>query len=292
MILIAENINTVSISVGKAFRERNKEPIKDLVCNLEKSGADMLDLNIGPARKDGPELMDWLVKTVEEVSSLPLVLDTTNADAIESGLKAASRPALINSVSLQTERLEKLLPMANKYDVDIIGLLWGTEGMPRDANERCMLAVDLIYRAREERIAPESIWIDPIATPIVVDIFQVKSCLECMSMLSAIAPGCRSVVGLSNISSGIPTHLRGYFNRTFLAMLMKYELYSAICDTFDEELVQIARGQLDSIVSLIHKLMDGEKVDSDKLGKKELEYYKTYQVLSGEVLYSDSWLDI
>ncbi|MDD4635914.1 MAG: dihydropteroate synthase [Dehalococcoidales bacterium] len=292
MILVAENINTVSRSIGTAFRERNDKPVKELTVALTKSGADMLDLNIGPSRKEGAELMDWLVKTVEEVSPLSLALDTTNADAIEAGLQAASKPALINSVSLQPERLEKLLPLANKYNVDIIGLLWGTEGMPRDANERCMLAVDLVYQAGEAGIPPERIWIDPIATPVTVDIFQVKSCLECMSMLSEIAPGCRSIVGLSNISSGAPSHLRGYFNRTFLAMLIKYGLDAAICDTLDTELVQIARGQLSSVVDLVHRLMEGEEVDPARLDDKQMEYYKTYRVLSGDVLYSDSWLEI
>lgn len=292
MILVAENINTVSRSIGTAFRQRNSEPVKELASRLAESGADMLDLNIGPARKDGAELMDWLVRTVQDATSLPLSLDTTNADAIESGLIAASRPALINSVSLQPERLEKLLPLAGKYGVDIIGLLWGTEGMPRDANERCMLAVDLVYQAGVAGITPEKIWIDPIATPVTVDIFQVKSCLECMSMLSEVAPGCRSIVGLSNISSGVPSHLRGYFNRTFLAMLIKYGLYAAICDTLDEELVKLARGGMNNIVELVHRLMDGEEVDPAALTPREMEYYKTYRVISGEVLYSDSWLEI
>ncbi|MFA5451747.1 MAG: hypothetical protein WC231_07145, partial [Dehalococcoidales bacterium] len=82
MILVAENINTVSRSLGTAFRERNDKPVKELTVALTKSGADMLDLNIGPSRKEGAELMDWLVKTVEEVSPLSLALDTTNADAI------------------------------------------------------------------------------------------------------------------------------------------------------------------------------------------------------------------
>jgi len=232
------------------------------------------------------------VRVVEAASPLPFALDTTNAHAIESGLKAVSKPALINSVSLQPERLEKLLPLAKEYRADIIGLLWGTEGMPRDANERCMLAVDLIYQAEAAGISPERIWIDPIATPVTVDIFQVRSCFECMNMLSEIAPGCRSIVGLSNISSGVPSHLRGHLNRTFLAMLSKYHLYAAICDTLDDELVELARGNMNGIVEMVHRLMDGEQVDPGTLTPKEMEYYKTYRVISGEVLYSDSWLEI
>jgi len=256
------------------------------------AGMDYLDLNIGPARKAGDELMSWLVNTVQQVTDKPLSLDTTNPVATEAGLKACNSRALINSVSLQPERLEKVLPMAKQYNADMIGLLWGVEGMPRDANERCMLAVDLIYQANQLGIPNESIWIDPIVTPVSVEINQVKACLEFMSMLAEIAPGCKSIVGLSNVSNGAPSHLRPYLNRTYLAMLMKYSVYSAIVDAFDEELVRLARGEMPKIVSLVHRMMDGEKPDISSLSLKQVEYAKTVRVLNGETLYSDSWLEI
>jgi len=292
MILVSENINVISKTMGKAFKERNVEPVADLARRLTDSGTDMLDINIGPARKDGTELMPWLVNTVQGVSPLPLSLDTTNADAMQAGLEVARKPALINSVSLQPERLERLLPMVNRYEANMIGLLWGVEGMPRDDNERCMLAVDMVYKAGEAGITPDRIWIDPISTPVTVDIVQVQACLEFMSMLGEIAPEARSIVGLSNISNGVPAHLRGYFNRTSLITFMKYGLHAAICDTFDEELVKIARGQMPELVNLVHRMMDGEDPDPSKLNQKEMEYYKTYRVISGKVLYSDSWLEI
>jgi len=257
-----------------------------------EAGIDYLDLNIGPARKAGDELMTWLVNTVQEVSDKPLSLDTTNPLATEAGLKACQKRALINSISLQPERLEKVLPMVKEYDVDMIGLLWGVEGMPRDANERCMLAVDLIYKANQLGIPDESIWIDPIVTPVSVEINQVRACLEFMAMLADIAPGCKSIVGLSNISNGAPAHLRPYLNRTYLAMLMKYGIYSAIVDAFDKELIMLARGEMPEIVSLVHRVMDGEKPDMPSLSQKETEYVKTIRVLSGETLYSNSWLEI
>jgi cobalamin-dependent methionine synthase I len=253
---------------------------------------DYLDLNIGPARKDGDELMHWLVNTVQEVTDKSLSLDTTNPLATEAGLKVSKKRALINSVSLQPERLEKVLPLAKEYDAEIIGLLWGVDGMPRDANERCMLAVDIVYKANEIGIPNEDIWIDPIVTPVSVDINQVKSCLEFMSMLADIAPGCKSVVGLSNISNGTPANLRPYLNRTYLAMLMKYGIYAAIVDTFDEELIKLARGEMPEIVNMVHKMMDGDNPDFATLTQKEKEYAKSVKVLSGETLYSHSWLEI
>ncbi len=292
MICIAESINIMSQTLGPAMRERDPKPIQEMAKAETEAGADYLDINIGPARKGGDELMTWVVNNVQEVSDLPLSSDTTNLVAMEAGLKACKGKALINSISLQPNRLEKGLPMVQQYDADMIGLLWGVEGMPRDANERCMLAVDIVYRANEMGIPNERIWIDPIASPVSVEINQVKSCVEFMSMLQDIAPGCKSTVGLSNISNGTPTALRPYLNRTYLIMLMKYGLYSAIVDVFDEELVKIANGEMPEIVDLVYRMMDGEKPDLDSLNQKELEYVKTVRVLTGESLYSHSWLEI
>ena len=292
MILVGENINIISKTIGPALRERNPEPIKKMAKAEAAAGIDYLDLNIGPARKAGDELMSWLVDTVQAVTDKPLSLDTTNPVATEAGLKACKGRALINSVSLQPERLEKVLPMAKQYNAHMIGLLWGVEGMPRDANERCMLAVDLIYQANQLGIPNENIWIDPIVTPISVDINQLKACLEFMSMLAEIAPGCKSIVGLSNVSNGAPSHLRPYLNRTYLAMLMKYGIYSAIIDAFDEELIRLAKGEMPDIVSLVHRMMDGEKPDISSLNLKQVEYVKTVRVLNGESLFSNSWLEI
>jgi len=291
MVLIGESINIMSKTIGPALKERNPKPIQELAKAEVEVGMDYLDINIGPARKAGDELMEWVVKTVQEVTDKPLSLDTTNPVALEAGLKVHKGRALINSISLA--RMDEELPLAKKYDAYMIGLLWGREGMPRDANERGMIAAELMYKADEMGIPNEDIWFDPIVTPAVnVDTNQVKPCLEFMSMLGDIAPECKSTVGLSNISNGTPTHLRPYLNRTYLIMLMKYGLYSAIVDAFDSELIKIARGEMPEIVDLVYRVMDGEKPDLASLSQKEVEYVKTVRVLTGESLYSHSWLEI
>ncbi len=292
MILIGENINIMSLTIGPALKERNPKPIQELAQAEAEAGIDYLDLNIGPARKAGDELMAWVVNAAQEVTDKPLSLDTTNLVAMEAGLKAAKIKPLINSVSLQSDRLEQGLQLTKNYNADTIGLLWGAEGMPRDANERAVLAVDFVYKANETGIPNENIWIDPIASPVSVEINQVKSCVEFMAMLGEIAPGCKSTVGLSNISNGTPTHLRPWLNQTYMIMLMKYGLYSAIVDAFDAELIKIARGERPEIVDLVHRVMDGEKPELSSLTEEEVKYVKTARVLTGESLYSHSWLEI
>ena len=291
VILIGENINIMSKTIGPALRERSPNPIQEMAKAEAEAGVDYLDLNIGPARKGGDEFMAWVVNTVQEVTNLPLSLDTTNPVAMEAGLRVHKGKALINSISLA--RMEEELPLVKKYNASMIGLLWGREGMPRDANERGMIAAELMYKADEVGIPNEDIWFDPIVTPVVnIESNQAKPCLEFMSMLGDIAPGCKSTVGLSNVSNGAPTHLRPYLNRTYLMMLMKYGLYSAIVDAFGTELVKIARGERPELVDLVHRVMDGEKPALSSLSQEEVKYVKTVRVLTGEILYSHSWLEI
>ena len=292
MILIGENLNIMSQTLGPAMKERNPGPIQEMAKAETEAGIDYVDLNIGPARKAGDEMMQWVVETAQAVTDKPLSLDTTNPVAMEAGLKVAKNKALINSISLQPDRLEKELPFVAKYNAYMIGLLWGVEGMPRDANERAMLAVDIMYKANEAGIGNEDIWIDPILTPVSVEINQLKSCFEFVAMLKDIAPDCKSTIGLSNISNGTPTELRPYLNRTCIIMLERLGLYSAIVDAFDTELIAIARGQRPQIVELVHKVTDGEPVDISSLGEEEAKYAKTVKVITGEALYSHSWLEI
>ncbi len=291
MILIGENLNVVSKTIGPAMKERNPQPIQELAKAQAKAGVDYLDINIGPARKRGDELMEWVVNTVQEVTDLPLSLDTTNPVAMEAGLKVCKGKALINSISIV--RMEEEFPLVQKYGADFIGLLWGREGMPRDADERAMIAVELMTTANAMGIANESIWFDPIVTPVVnIESNQAKPCLEFMSSLGDVVPGCKSVIGLSNVSNGAPNELRYWLNRTFMIMLMRYGLYSAIVDAFDKDLMKIARGERPDIVELVHKMMDGEKPDISSLPKEMANYAKTTRVLMGESLYSHSWLEV
>jgi len=292
MILIGENLNIMSATIGPAIRARNTKPIQDMAIAATKAGVDYLDLNIGPARKNGDEMMRWVVETVQAVSDRSLSLDTTNTLAMEAGLKVCKSKALINSISLQQDRLETELPLVQKYNADMIGLLWGAEGMPRDANDRGAMVVDLVYRANQMGIPNESIWVDPIVSPVSVEINQVKACIEFMAMLGEICPGCKSTVGLSNISNGTPDHLRPMLNRTYMVMLMKYGLYSAIVDAFDTKLVEIAHGKRSDIVDLVYRMMDGDKPDMTSLTGEQVDYVKTVRVLSGEILYSHSWLEV
>jgi len=134
--------------------------------------------------------------------------------------------------------------------------------------------------------------VDPIIMPVSVDQKAVVEAMEFTKMLQDLLPGVKSTVGLSNVSNGTPKELRGILNRTYLVMLQKCGLYSAIADAFDQELMDLMKGRLPGIVELIHKVMDGEDIDVDSLPPKERDYVKTAKVLMGESLYSHTWLEL
>ncbi len=294
IISIAESINIMSKTIGPAMKEKDPKPIQAMAIAEAEAGSNFLDVNIGPARKGGPEMMEWLVNTIHEVVELPLSLDTTNLEAMEAGLKAhkkGGRP-IMNSVSCQADRIDAGLDMAKKYDCLMVGLLWGTDGMPRDVNERGALAAELIFRANDKGIKNEDIFIDPIATPISGEINQVLACTEFMGMLQDIGPGCKSTVGLSNVSNGAPDQLRPALNGPYALMLRKQGLYSAIVDANDKDLMAICKDEKPGLEALVAKIMDGESVDMSSLTDEEQKYAKTVNVLMGKSLYSDSWLDI
>ncbi len=300
MLLIGENLNVMVKKIGTAMKDKDPKPLQELAIAEAEAGVDYIDINLGPARKGGGELMEWVVKIVQEVVDTPLYLDTINAEAIEAGLKVYQNKkgkAVINSIMARPESMDVKLPIAQKYDAGFVALLWGPSGLPRDAEERGVLAAELMQKAMEFGIAGEDIWMDPIVTPITSPQSQVQvpSCVEFMKMfkdLQEVCPGMRSTCGLSNVSNGAPNPLRPILNQTYLLMLERYNMASAIVDAFDEDLKRFTRGGQDPLKKLVYRAMDGEEIDLKSLGKEEGNYVKTTKVLLGKILYSDSWLEL
>ncbi|MBI5018151.1 MAG: dihydropteroate synthase [Deltaproteobacteria bacterium] len=287
---IAESINIMSKTIGPAMREKEKGPIQAMAREELEKGADMLDLNLGPARKAGDEMMEWLVKTVQEVKKdVRLGLDTTNTLAVEAGLKVANERALVNSISAQPASLERL-KLVKQYDADFVALTMSEEGIPRDANERGVALMTIMGAGDELGIEHARYWVDPIVLPVSVDINQVKAYMEFLPMVKDIVPGATNTCGLSNVSNGAPNELRPILNRVYLMMLYKLGQESAIVDAYDKDMMNLCQGKMQKEVDFIGKLMDGGSVDPSSLGATEKELYKTYRVLTGDVLYSHSWL--
>jgi 5-methyltetrahydrofolate corrinoid/iron sulfur protein methyltransferase len=297
MLLIGESLNVISTKIGKAFKERDPKPIQEEALFQKEKGMDFIDINLGPAKKDGHELMPWVVEVVQEVvDDIPLALDTSNIDAIEAALKVCKevpgKPHVVNSIMVRPERYERMVPLVAEHNADFVALMWGPEGLPRDENERAALCVELLYFANEAGIANEKIWVDGIVTPVNIQQPQAISLMEFQKMIPDMSPGARSTCGLSNISNGPPDHLRPILNQTYMVMLEKCGMESVIADPLDDQLIDIAKGKRQDIVDLIYGVMDGNQPDMGGLSKELQDYVKTANVILGKTLYSDSWLEL
>ena len=263
MLIIAEKINIMGKVTGAAMRNRDPKPIQDLALAQIKGGARALDLNLGPATKDGPGMMQWLVKTVEEVtdSSIQLSLDTKNLEAMEAGLQVVTKhKPMINSTNADEGVLDKMMPLAAKYDADIIALAMTLAGIPRDRDERMMNAATIIGKAMEHGVALDRIYLDPLVLPIGVAQADVMECIEAVRLFQDLNDGqpMKSVVGLSNVYNATPKHLHARIGSTFFTLLASAGLTAAIADSTNAEFMATVR---------------------------------TVELLKNEILYAGSYLD-
>jgi 5-methyltetrahydrofolate corrinoid/iron sulfur protein methyltransferase len=298
MKAIGENVNVINKKIGAAFKEKDPGPIREMAEKVAEAEVDYIDINLGPARKGGEELMTFVVETVQEVTDIPLCLDTSNIDAMAAGLKACKQKAIMNSIMARPERYEKMLPVCAEHGAHMIALMWGPNGMARDANERAELSTELMAAAQAHGIPMSDIWVDPIITPVNIQQDQLMENLTFFEWLpdivEALEPGgqCKSTNGLSNISNGNPEHLRPILNQTYMCMLARKGMYSSIVDAFDPVIMDICRGKRQDIVDLVYGVMDGKEYDFSQMDKEEIGYVKTARVILGHSLFSESWLDI
>lgn len=304
MVSLAENLNVINKQCGAAFKDKDPQPIRDMVEKIMKNEPDWIDINLGPARKTGGELMPWVVGLVHEVApNTPVVLDTSNIEAQEAGLKKCNElhiPALINSIMCRPERYEKMLPLVKQYNADYVALMWGPNGLARDANERAELTTELLMAAQGLDIPVERAWVDPIITPVNIQQDQLMESLNFFEMLPDIVGALqeggkvKSTNGLSNISNGNPDNLRPILNQVYMCMLQRKGMYSCIVDAFDTTIMDICKGKLPWFHKLVWDVMDGKEFDvkDSSLKKEEVDVIKTARVILGHSVFSASWLEV
>jgi 5-methyltetrahydrofolate corrinoid/iron sulfur protein methyltransferase len=259
MIIVGENISVISQKVSQAIKDRDKAVLQEMAKQQSDAGADYIDVNIGPATKNGPDIMKWIVTSIQEVVNKPLALDTKNVDAIKAGLEVHKGKAMINSTLGERSQLEVLMPLAREFNACIVGLAMTEKGVPRDTAERCEVAMNIIAAAQEFDIPMDDLYLDPLTLPVAVAQPQVFEALEGIKLFKQLAePSPRTIVGLSNLSQSSPPHLKSILNSTFLIMLLMNGLDAAIINPLDKSL-------------------------TDTL--------KTFDILQNNVLYAHSYLD-
>ncbi|MCL5036908.1 MAG: dihydropteroate synthase [Chloroflexi bacterium] len=236
MYIIGERINGMFKNVKEAILAQDKSVIQELALTQMEHGADCLDVNVGPATRDQVGAMEWLVKTINEVGEFPLSIDSPKPDVIEAGLKNCRVQPIINSTTADPEVMNKLLPMAKKYNSRVIGLTIDENGVPGTAEGRTEVALKFLAACMEHEIEIEDIFIDPIILPVNAAQDVPKRVLEAIhscKMLSDPAPAV--ILGLSNVSQ--KCNNRKLINRTYLVMAMAMGLSACILDPFDDDLM-------------------------------------------------------
>jgi 5-methyltetrahydrofolate corrinoid/iron sulfur protein methyltransferase len=303
MLIIGENITIGTEEVQKAIAERDAEVIQRRAVSQVEHGAGMLDLNIGPQKRHGVEVMGWIVDAVQEVVDVPLCLDTTNVAALEAGLKRCEKQAMLNSTSADPERLESIMPLAAKYNAKVIALTMG-KTIPSTTEGRAELAMEvLIPKSMELGIPMEDLYLDPLVLTVQGMQDYAPQTLEALRYFKQIVdPPPMTVVGLSNISNDVPWEQRSLINRTYLVMLMAAGLDAAIASPLDRkqnEFIRIVeeRDTSTSVGELLVNLYDAtaamEELDPalvDMDDPDQVAIWKTVQILENKVIYAHGYL--
>jgi len=305
MYKIGENIHIISPKVKEAITNRDGAFFVDLARRQKAAGADALDLNVGPRKKDGPEVMTWLVDVMQEaVPGATLSFDTTNLAAIETGLKKVGANSIINSTSAEEERLANVPPLAAQYGAKLIALCMEKSGIPVSADARVAIAMEkLIPRAEEVGLPMQNLLIDPLILTVSGCQEYVPQAIETVRMVKMVMdPPPMTVVGLSNVSNQVPAEMRPLLNRVYMVMLMAVGLDAAIVDPLDKDLMEAiriveARDASTPVGALYLKLhaavAAGEQLEPDQVNLAdplEADIWKTIQVLLNKVIYTDSYL--
>jgi 5-methyltetrahydrofolate corrinoid/iron sulfur protein methyltransferase len=240
MLVISERINGLFKSVGKAIDARDANFIQNLALDQVKVGANILDINTGPGVENAPEVMKWLVETVQQVVKVPLSIDTPDIKTMEMGIKTSKNKVMINSTTADAYKMNALFPLAKEYSTDIICLTLNEKGIPNDAISRCELAMLMVTTAMEHGLSPDNLFLDPLILPVGAAQDQGAKVFEAIQMFKTICePKPKTVVGLSNVSNG--TKNRPLINRTYLIMLMSHGLDSAIMNPSDKDLMDAVK---------------------------------------------------
>lgn len=306
MYIIGENIHIISEKVKEALTARDARFFQELAVKQVEAGAQALDLNLGPRKKDGEEVFPWIVQTVEAVVDVPLSFDSTNLVGIEAGLKKVTKnQPIINSTSAEPERLEKVPLVAKKYNTKLIALTMGSSGVPVSADERVTIALEqLIPRMLEVDFPISDLILDPL-------VLTVSGCQQyCPHLIEAIRtlqyawdPAPTISVGLSNVSNAVPADYRALINRVYGAMLMGVGLQMMIGNPMDDELKDTIRiieqrdestavGRLYlKIADHIANMEEPTIEDVDMRDPQQVEIWKTVQILLNNVIYADGYLN-
>jgi len=235
MVIVGEKINTSRKSIAEAVEKRDAEFIRNIAREQAEAGARYIDVNAGTFLAQEVDYLCWLVEAVQEEVDLPLSLDSPSPGALSEAIKHHKGEPMINSISLEKDRFQSLLPVITSQPCSVVALCMAETSMPTTVEERVQVGSELIKKLTDEGVPLEKIYVDPLVQPVSVDIGMGIATLGAIYKIMNDFPGVNTICGLSNISFGLPE--RRLINRNFLALCMAYGLSAAILDPTDNQLM-------------------------------------------------------
>ena len=236
MVIIGEKINATRKKIAAALEARDARAIIQAAAEQADAGADYLDLNGGDPREGREtENMEWLIGLVQEHTDLPVAVDSANPEAVEVGLSKARKKPILNSISLEQDRLDPLLPLVGKHECMVVALLMSDGGTPHGVDDRVQNAEKLIGRLTSAGKEIDEIIVDPCFLPISADPASGRAVVDATAAIRAKWPELHIGGGLSNISYGLPQ--RRCVNLAALAQCIYAGMDYAIVDPCMEGIV-------------------------------------------------------
>ena len=234
MHVIGELINCTRKPIARAVRKHDAERIQEVAVRQVEAGAASLDVNGGIAGHEA-EYLVWLVDVIQQAVDVPLCLDSPDLEALSQALPRCRERPMINSITLEPDRLNKLTPLLKEYDARIVALCMEESGYPTSTEDRIRIATSLIKHLTDAGIPPDSIYVDPAVFPVSTNTDAGTAVLDTIEAITQDYPDVHTVCGLSNVSFGLPT--RSLLNRTFFTLAMARGLDTVIADPCNMQLM-------------------------------------------------------
>lgn len=236
MLIVGELINSTRKAIAQAIEQKDKDFLQDLARRQAEAGADFIDVNAAVGG-DEIENMIWLVDLIQDVVDTPLCIDSPSPEALEAGLVRCRKKAMVNSISGESERWEKVLPIIQKYQAKVVVLCMDDQGMPETVEDRLRVAEKLVTGLKGAGVPEGDIFLDPLVKPLGVNHDYGVEILKTTQAIRAKYPQVHVISGLSNVSYGLPE--RRLLNRVFMVMSLTMGMDAFILDPLDQTLMSL-----------------------------------------------------
>jgi len=237
--IVGERINTSRKKVQEAVVNKDSAYIQGDIKKQQAAGADFIDVNAGARIGYEKADMEWLLTVIQEVVTIPLCLDSPDPEVLEMAYGIVKDSPMINSISLEKERYDAMVPFLKEKDCSVVALCMDDSGMPESSQDVIERAGRLVKGLEGIGVRRESIYIDPLIQPVSTNTTKGIMAMDAVREIMSKFPGVHTICGLSNISYGLPQ--RRIINRTFLALLMCAGLDAAIIDPIDDKIMAVLK---------------------------------------------------